>query len=138
MLQEQKDITNFMSCAGQATPILPEMPPIEVRALRLNLIAEEFSELARAYGFQAQVNIKPDPELKPDIVEAFDGIEDLLVVTVGAGVAMGLPLQEGWDEVHSSNMSKFVDGHRREDGKWIKGPSYRKPDLKAILDNVYK
>jgi len=38
--------------------------------------------------------------------------------------------------VHNSNMSKLGEDGRpihREDGKVMKGPNYRPPDLKSIL-----
>lgn len=44
-------------------------------------------------------------------------------------------LQMLFDEVHDSNMSKFIDGHRDEStGKWIKGPSYRPADIKSVVE----
>lgn len=138
MINEQNDIREFMVKAQQATPDRPEMPPEHVRALRLKLIAEELCELARAYGFEMHIDttLSNDPALKPDLVESFDGIIDLMVVVIGSGVASGLPLAEGWAEVHRSNMSKFIDGHRREDGKWIKGPSYTPANLAPIIEKA--
>ena len=68
------------------------------------------------------------------ITEAYDASLDLIVFSVGNGVAMGTDLQPGWDEVHASNMSKFIDGHRRADGKWMKGPSYRPARLAPIIE----
>lgn len=45
---------------------------------------------------------------------------------------VALPLL--FDEVHRSNMSKFIDGHKDENtGKWIKGPSYSPADIKSVV-----
>jgi predicted HAD superfamily Cof-like phosphohydrolase len=44
---------------------------------------------------------------------------------------------EAFDRVHNSNMSKLgADGNpiRREDGKILKGPNYKAPDLTDLLD----
>ena len=44
---------------------------------------------------------------------------------------------EAFDRVHYSNMSKLgADGKpiRREDGKILKGPNYKAPDLTDLLD----
>ena len=44
--------------------------------------------------------------------------------------------QEAMEEVHASNMSKLgADGRPvlREDGKVLKGPGFRRPDLASIL-----
>ncbi len=40
-------------------------------------------------------------------------------------------LEEIFERVHRSNMSKLVDGKplKREDGKFLKGPNYRPPFL---------
>lgn len=72
-------------------------------------------------------------EATADIVEIADGCADLMVVTIGTAIACGIDLDPIFQEVHRSNMSKFIDGHRREDGKWIKGPAYSPPNIKAEL-----
>ncbi|MFI0265625.1 pyrophosphohydrolase domain-containing protein [Streptomyces luteogriseus] len=51
-----------------------------------------------------------------------------------SAVGHGIPLQEAFDAVHASNMSKINPEtnrpfERREDGKVLKGPSYREADL---------
>jgi predicted HAD superfamily Cof-like phosphohydrolase len=88
--------------------------------LRYDLIDEELQELKQA-------------QKREDIIWIADAIGDLLYVVYGCAVAYGIPAQQVFDEVHRSNMSKFIDGHRREDGKWIKGPSYSPPDLRKVL-----
>lgn len=120
MKQEQQQITDFMIKAGQDCPEKPTLPTRAVGHLRITLIQEELDEFTEALAHN-------------DIVEAYDAILDLLVVTIGAAIALGLEIEPGWQEVHRSNMSKFIDGHRREDGKWIKGPSYSPANLKSII-----
>jgi predicted HAD superfamily Cof-like phosphohydrolase len=47
-----------------------------------------------------------------------------------------IPFKKVFDEVHASNMTKLMpDGSvlRREDGKVIKPPHFRKPDLRAVI-----
>ena len=46
---------------------------------------------------------------------------------------------EAFDRVHQSNMSKLgADGKPiyREDGKVLKGPNYKKPDLSDLMDKI--
>lgn len=107
--------------AGQECPDKPTIVSAEVMKLRLDLIDEERGELLLAM-------------LKWNTVESYDAILDLLYVVIGTAVAMGLDLEPGWNEVHRSNMSKFIDGHKRADGKWIKGPSYSPADLAPIVE----
>lgn len=93
-------------------------------ALYMGLIMEETAELFDAIS-------------ENNRAEIFDALLDIIVVCIGAGHSAGLPLEAGWREVINSNMSK-VDPDtgkvlRREDGKIMKGPSYRAPDLGAVL-----
>jgi len=121
---------------------------IKLRELRTNLIEEECMELKMA-----------DSMLDP--VEYADALFDLLYVTFGAIISLGVPRKIG-DEVQRSNMSKgvecpdcysFFDGKskgydlnisgddcstckgtaivaiKREDGKILKGPNYKEPNL---------
>jgi len=57
----------------------------------------------------------------------------LLVVVLGAAVAWGIDISPVFMEVMRSNMTKFEDGYRRNDGKWMKGPSWQPPDIASIL-----
>jgi len=122
---------------------------MQVRIGRLKWLAEELCELANAWGVEIDINnrygatdnfiayeaVKPMyTNTTEAITEAYDASLDLIVFSVGNGVAMGTDLQPGWDEVHASNMSKFIDGHRRADGKWMKGPSYRPARLAPIIE----
>lgn len=152
METEQAQIVDFMSKAGQATPATPCVPDLETRLLRVKLIAEELCELAVAYGINLKVD-STQPKHSPEqiqmtegtpfssdpvdvLTEAYDATVDLLVVTVGNGVACGTPIAPGWEEVHRSNMTKFIDGHRRPDGKWVKGPSYSPAQLRPLVEQM--
>lgn len=70
-----------------------------------------------------------------------DGVTDVHVVTSGLGIAVGLPGQAGFERIVQSNLSKanpitgMID--KTADGKWIKGPYYRAPDLDSLLDTYY-
>lgn len=149
MKTEQAQIHEFMVKAHQGTPDRPTMPSLEVRQGRLKWLAEELCELANAWGLEFDLNNRGTatdnfacwPAPKPQytdpldmIVEGYDASLDLIVFSVGNLVAMGTEGQPGWDEVHASNMSKFIDGWLREDGKWMKGPSYRPAQLKPIIE----
>lgn len=133
--------------AQQAIPTEPELPDETVRTLRIRLIAEELSELCAACGLKLTLDMRrgksPKIEIIPneqkpvlkhnDLVEAYDGICDLLVVVLGTAISFGLDASSGFNEVMDSNDTKFIDGHRRADGKWIKGPSYRPANLANLV-----
>jgi predicted HAD superfamily Cof-like phosphohydrolase len=67
-----------------------------------------------------------------------DAICDLLYVTYGAAIALGIDVEPFFAEVHRSNMSKLgLDGKPiyREDGKVTKPSSWSPPNLRAVLAN---
>ena len=137
-------------------PMVPTVTSIESRLLRGNLILEEFQELIAELGLQMQCEIVPvSDDLDNDshtidvVLKEIPGHEikldkvakecaDLLVVTYGTGASMGLPMDEAYAAVHESNMSKLgPDGSviRREDGKVLKGPNYKEPNMKKVIYN---
>ncbi|MEC4681184.1 MAG: hypothetical protein VST67_10880, partial [Nitrospirota bacterium] len=60
-------------------------------------------------------------------------LADLLYVVYGTAVSLGIDLEPVFKEVHRSNMSK-VGGYKREDGKWVKPPTYSPASLEDILE----
>lgn len=87
--------------------------------LRIRLIEEEASEFAVA----ARAG---------DVIGVLDALCDLLYVTYGAAVSLGVDIEPFFNEVHRSNMAK-VGGTRRPDGKWLKPADWQPPDLARIL-----
>ncbi len=93
--------------------------------LRLKLIDEEYEELLQGLANR-------------DVVEVADALTDLLYVIYGFGVSLGINLDETFREVHASNLTKLDENGkpiRRPDGKIVKGPHFRLPDLKRVLEN---
>ena len=116
-------VGDFMEAFGQDVNIEPTWPDFSTRELRLELIQEEVDELGEAME-------------QRDMVGIADALTDILYVVYGTGHSYGIDLDECFQEVHSSNMSKLgEDGKpiRRDDGKILKGPNYFEPDLESIL-----
>ena len=116
-------VGDFMEAFNQKVEIDPTWPDFNTRELRLELIQEEMDELAKAVDDR-------------DMVQIADALTDLLYVVYGAGHAFGIDLDECFQEVHSSNMSKLGPNGKpihREDGKVMKGPGFFEPDLENIL-----
>ena len=119
-------VGDFMEAFGQRVEVEPTWPDFNTRDLRLELISEEFSELCQAMEDR-------------DMVQIADALTDILYVVYGAGHAFGIDLDECFQEVHSSNMSKLGPNGKpihREDGKVMKGPGYFEPDLEGILGSL--
>ena len=118
-----QNVKKFMQTFGQETKDKTEFPNEKIVKLRYDLIEEELEELHQA--------IK-DKDMK----EVADALTDILYVTYGAGHAFGINLDECFEEVQKSNMSKLgLDGKPiyNESGKVMKGPNYFKPDLNKFL-----
>lgn len=107
--------------------------------LRKTLIAEEAKELFDEIDCAlAEVNEKK--AVSPETFERMmKEIADLQYVLSGMVVTFGLPMQEAFRRVHQSNMSKLGEDGKpifREDGKYIKGPFYQKPDLSDLKQDI--
>ena len=116
-------VKKFMETFGQEVKDKTQFPNENIIQLRCDLIKEELEELNQA--------IK-DKDMK----EVADALTDILYVTYGAGHAFGIDLNECFDEVQKSNMSKLGLGGKpiyNENGKVMKGPNYFKPDLNKFL-----
>ena len=117
-------VKTFMETFGQEVKNKPSFSSDKINSLRYDLIKEELDELKVAID-------------NKDILEVADALTDILYVTYGAGHAFGINLDECFDEVQNSNMSKLgIDGNAiyNEDGKVMKGPNYFKPNLSKFLN----
>ena len=113
----------FMKTFGQEVKNKPSLSTDKINQLRVNLINEELEEFKEA--------IK-----NKDLKEAADALTDILYVTYGAGHAFGINLDQCFDEVQESNMSKLGNDGKpiyNDAGKVMKGPKYFKPDLNKFL-----
>jgi predicted HAD superfamily Cof-like phosphohydrolase len=139
----QRDVKEFMEGVGQNCPASPitELDD-DTALLRINLIQEELNELIEALGFAentendniflAEPIYVKEKELDP--VAIADALTDLLYVVYGCANTCGIDLESIWNEVQRSNMSKLIDGYKREDGKWMKGPSYSPPNIAPLIE----
>ncbi|WNM58501.1 MazG nucleotide pyrophosphohydrolase domain-containing protein [Candidatus Nitrospira allomarina] len=98
------------------TPSIPDEP---TQILRKRLIQEEFDELQEAMQ-------------EKDLPSIAKELADLLYVVYGTAVSLGIDMEPVFQEVHRSNMSK-VGGHKREDGKWVKPPTYSPAKIDDLL-----
>lgn len=124
MVKMQQQVEDFHRKFSLATGVNPGVPDDNVLALRRELIKEEANEFIKA-------------AFDRDLPAMVDGIADLLYVVFGAAVSLGVDIEQYFDEVHRSNMSKvWEDGtiHRRDDGKILKPPTYSPADIIGLLN----
>ena len=99
------------------------------RSYQKNLIVEEFKEFLEAEGLLFRKNSTIESE-------ALKELADLVYVCYQYAENMGWFLDEALDRVHKSNMSKLGEDGKpiyREDGKVLKGPNYKPPNLEDLI-----
>ncbi len=116
-------VGTFMKTFGQEVKTKPSFSTDKINKLRIDLIKEELDELQEAMK-------------NNDLLEVADALTDILYVTYGAGHAFGIDLDNCFDEVQNSNMSKLDENGKpiyNDAGKVMKGPKYFKPDLSKFI-----
>ena len=116
-------VGTFMKTFGQEVKTKPSLSSDKINKLRIDLIKEELEELTEAMQ-------------NKDLLEVADALTDILYVTYGTGHALGINLDECFNEVQNSNMSKLGNNGKpiyNESGKVMKGPNYFKPDLSKFV-----
>lgn len=97
----------------------PGIPAEGIPALRIRLCNEEWTEflIGMAEG---------------DLPAIADGAIDLIYVLIGTLLSYGIDPRPIWDEVQRTNMAK-EGGALRHDGKILKPPGWRAPDIARLL-----
>ncbi|MDC0533643.1 nucleoside triphosphate pyrophosphohydrolase family protein [Candidatus Pelagibacter sp.] len=116
-------VGTFMKTFGQEVKNKPSFSTDKINKLRLDLIKEELDELKEAMN-------------NKDLLEVADALTDILYVTYGAGHAFGINLDQCFEEVQNSNMSKLDENGKpiyNNAGKVMKGPNYFKPNLSKFV-----
>ena len=116
-------VGTFMKTFGQEVKTKPSLSSEKINKLRIDLIKEELEELTEAMN-------------NKDLLEVADALTDILYVTYGAGHAFGIDLDQCFEEVQNSNMSKLDENGKpiyNDAGKVMKGPNYFKPDLSKFV-----
>lgn len=96
----------------------------EEAQLRIQLLREETEEFAYAATCG---------QFLQDILAE---LADVVYVAYGAAITYGVDLDAAIEEIHRANMMKLWSDGRpryRDDGKILKGPHYRAPDLSHLV-----
>jgi predicted HAD superfamily Cof-like phosphohydrolase len=98
---------------------------VKEQDLAADIVDEEFIELTEALDCG-------------DIEEIADAIADLVWVCLRMAQAFGIDFDAAWCEVSRTNWAK-VGGPKREDGKQLKPPGWKPPDMtKALSADLYE
>ena len=107
---------------------------LENREMQMDLITEELSEFLEAHKGMMYNN--------SELMSActLKELADLVFVCFQYAENMEWDLLEALNRVYRSNMSKLDENERpiyREDGKVLKGPNYKEPDLNDLVVPQY-
>mgnify|MGYP001310305745 FL=1 len=99
------------------------------RDYQVSLITEEYKEFIEAEEMLFRTTDKYKEECLKELA-------DLVYVCYQYAVNMGWDLDKALKLVHKSNLSKLDEEGKpilREDGKILKGPNYKKPNLHSLI-----
>ena len=108
---------------------LPNSRAVSKRSYQKKLIVEEFKEFLEAEGFLFRHGANVQEECLKELA-------DLVYVCYQYAENMRWNLDESLNRVHESNMSKLDEDGKpiyRDDGKVLKGPNYKPPDLSDLV-----
>jgi len=103
------------------------------------LAPEEADRIAAACDVLRSINTLARIKAGANNPEVMDGLVDVLVVTLGAGMSFDFPMRQAWNKVWESNMSKTDPETgkviKNEHGKVQKPPHYMPagPELASML-----
>ena len=125
MEKQLKNVAEFHKAFLVKDNNVPTKLSKEDYILRHKLMAEENNEYLEACENE-------------DVIGILDALGDQLYILCGTILKHGMQhiIEDIFDEIHSSNMSKLDEEGNpvlREDGKILKGKNYFKPDLKKFL-----
>ena len=119
MTDEQSMVEEFHKKFDILVQTSPTAASEDTKRLRIRLIQEEFDELKESMA-------------EGNLAALAKEMADLLYVVYGTAVSYGIDMDPVFREVHRSNLSK-VGGYKREDGKWVKPPTYSPADIEPLL-----
>ncbi|MGI8825897.1 MAG: hypothetical protein ACR2JC_09670 [Chloroflexota bacterium] len=121
MHRQQNLVAAFHRAMGAPAAEKPTSLSPQRIELRCRLIDEEAGEFR-------------DAAARHEWFEMIDALVDLLYVTYGAAVEMGVDLDPFFEEVHQANLRKIA---ATDGGKSIKPQGWSSPNIAAVHDRVY-
>jgi|TARA_B110000285_G_C15050740_1_gene576848 phosphoribosyl-ATP pyrophosphohydrolase len=125
MKKQLKQLDEFQVAYNSTRNSKPTLISEDDYSLRYKLGKEELDEYHHACA-------------NDDLIEVADALADQLYILLGTMIShgMGDVIEDIFDEVHRSNMSKLGEDGKpiyREDGKILKGPNFSSPNIPPLL-----
>jgi len=132
----QQDVADFHRALEIPVGSTPKIRRPELRAALIMEEAVETCEALTGKGITWEYAGKRRfGSRRKRLAKVIDGLCDVLVVVYGTAVELGVDLGPFWEEVHRTNMAK-KGGPTRADGKKLKPPGWKAPDIEGILKRM--
>lgn len=137
-MTHQEMVREFCQMIGAPTRTPPSLPRFRDEELRARLVLEEAVETAVALVGRERLRALVEHAVSKakgerDLVDAIDGVCDLVYVALGTAEALDFDLAPHFAEVHRANMQKVnvpVDEHGK---RGQKPDGWRPPDHLGVL-----
>jgi len=132
----------FHDAFGLPNPGHPVLKPdADLLKLRMRLITQEYDEVLEEIKALIGADLRgASPDERVELLrKLLKELCDLRYVVEGAAVSLGLPIDEAYEEVHDSNMTKLGDDGKpiySDYGKVLKGPNYREADMDRFVPDI--
>lgn len=100
----------------EESPSSPTFVSPEFCLIRFKFLQEEVDEFFKACN-------------EGNMVEAADGLADIIYVAIGTAYLMGIPLEKVWDAVQRANMKKVGGATARNPHDAVKPPGWQPPNV---------
>jgi predicted HAD superfamily Cof-like phosphohydrolase len=144
MKKAQNRVRAFKKLMGQPSRETPGFPDDKQMELGLNLILEEYQELAHALGYRIvwnhtrQMHTVKQTNGERDIIEAADGIGDVQFTTFWLSDALGIQAEPIFNAIADNNMTKVGGPVCERTGKQLKPLDYVKVGLCPLIQAQMK
>ncbi|GHF99019.1 hypothetical protein GCM10017783_08820 [Deinococcus piscis] len=130
-------LRQFHQAIGEPAPGRPALPSAELLQIRRMLLSEEWAEVQEELDLlQARLaSGTVQPDAPAELHRLAHELTDLLYVTYGTLVQLGIDPDATFTAVHQANLGK-VGGPLRSDGKLLKPEGWQPADVRGVLERL--
>ncbi|MDO4263440.1 MAG: hypothetical protein Q4C67_04510 [Deinococcus sp.] len=127
---------SFHAAIGEPAPQQPALPSAGLLRIRRTLLDEEWAEVQEELDLlEARLAAGEAREPAAELHRLAHELTDLLYVTYGTLVQLGIDPAATFAAVHQANLGK-VGGPLRADGKLLKPPGWQPADVRSVLERL--
>lgn len=126
-------LREFHRAIGEPPPAVPTLPSPELLRMRRVLLDEEWAEVQEDLDtLERRLTAGEAGDPAEELYRLAHELTDLLYVTYGTLLQLGVNPDATFAAVHAANLAK-VGGPLREDGKLLKPEGWQPADVRTVL-----